>query len=126
MKKKTLLILILFVVVGLIITYYCIRDTTGKPKRAANVPSNATWVGGVDGGVWFLISKTLSTKEFRIKIYNDFTGDMEVDTAFVLDSACSFKEFDSTTLINDLDAYDGKKVLLKSVVGGKNCTLLPK
>ena len=45
------------------------------PKKIANIPAEAFWIGGVDGGQWYLIKNiNKKAKTVHLKIYHDFTG----------------------------------------------------
>lgn len=58
---------------------------TNTPDRIANIPKDAFWVGGADGGQWYLADKIDSTNQtIHFKIYNDYTGDVVVDKVFKL------------------------------------------
>ncbi|HMF73815.1 MAG TPA: hypothetical protein VK616_20180, partial [Flavitalea sp.] len=102
--------------------YVILSKKTGvtQPKRPPIVPSEAEWVGGVDGGSWYQIIKVVSSNTFRIKIYNENSGDLEIDTAFVLNPTCSLKEIDSMTLVKSINGYDGEKILLTIPESGSN------
>ncbi len=53
------------------------------PLRPKTVPNEAYWAGGVDGGNWFLISSA-GQNRYNVKIWNDFTGDLEGKGIFEL------------------------------------------
>lgn len=96
------------------------------PMRASNIPSTARWVGGADGGSWYLIKEMPYSNFFRIKIYNERSGDVEADTIFTLNPECSVKELDSTTLVKSIVGFDGVKILLNLPDKGKRCFLIVK
>ena len=96
------------------------------PDRLATIPDKAVWVGGADGGNWYELSKVVSNNTFKIKIYNDFSGDTIIDTTFVLNPDCLLKEIDSLTLIKNFNFFDGSKVELLLPAQGKRCSLIIK
>lgn len=50
-----------------------------QPERPTDVPDKAFWIGGIDGGTWFLIQKVDSNNiSAFIKVYNDQTGELIV------------------------------------------------
>lgn len=50
------------------------------PDRPQDVPKNAFWVGGIDGGNFIYVVKLDSEEKlFLAKIYNDYTGDIEYE-----------------------------------------------
>ena len=61
-----------------------------------------------------------------IKIYNEGNGELEMDTTFILNPDCSFKEIDSTTLVKSINGYDGEKIGLLLPEKGKRCSLIIK
>jgi len=59
-------------------TYYiCINKNSeiNPPDKLQSIPSEAVWVGGIDGGAWYLCKKISSYKADCI-IYNDNTGEV--------------------------------------------------
>jgi hypothetical protein len=55
-----------------------IPTASGLPgvPRPKNVPLDAIWVGGIDGGVYILLTSVKSTgsERYCAKVFNDFTG----------------------------------------------------
>jgi len=98
---------------------------TKSPERPKNVPDSAQWVGGVDGGNWYRIKKVLSANTFEINVYNESSGELEIDTTFILNTDCTFKSIDSITLAKSINGYDGEKILLLLPEKGKKCFLMP-
>ena len=60
----------------------CKHDQTHV--RPQQVPASANWVGGVNGGVWIECSIDDRNKVNYCKIYNENTGSIEAEGAFVL------------------------------------------
>lgn len=48
-----------------------------SPQRPESVPTDAMWIGGVDGGAWVLLKKNAGDPEYiyRVEIYGDQAGD---------------------------------------------------
>ncbi|MBS1949273.1 MAG: hypothetical protein JST47_16055 [Bacteroidetes bacterium] len=127
MKKRTIIILSAVLIILLLAVYFYIGKPVVKPpERLANVPKQAEWVGGADGGSWYQVTKVVSKNTFRIKVYNEGNGELEIDTTFILNPDCSFKEIDSALLVKSIDGYDGEKVLLSLPEKGKRCSLIIK
>jgi hypothetical protein len=96
------------------------------PARLPNIPKNATWIGGSDGGSWLEIINTINDTAFNIRIYNDENGRLDIDTIFSLTPDCSVKKVDSTSLLNAIDGFDGEEIILSiKGNGGKKCALVP-
>lgn len=47
------------------------RDENGKPTRAAGIPADHKWYGGLDGGTWIHCVPQKDYKEFRCSIYGE-------------------------------------------------------
>ena len=93
------------------------------PIKKPNIPDKAFWVGGVDGGNWYLVKYIHDHKNNAfIDIYNDKTGDLILSKKFFV--VCII---DNPTWIDDLKtqiiSFDGKKILLRATNGKKNCWL---
>jgi hypothetical protein len=127
MKKKTIIILsTIFIILLLAACIYLSKPFAKPPERLANVPKQTSWVGGADGGSWFQITKAISKNTFKMKIYNEVTGQPEIDTTFILSPDCSFKEIDSLLLAKSINGYDGEKILLSLPETGRQCCLIIK
>jgi hypothetical protein len=103
--------------------YYTINYKIRPPQRLSSIPPTAFWVGGSDGGQWYNIVRMISRNKFKIAIYNDFTGQLDVDTTFILNKECDIKEMDSLHLVQKINFYDGERIFLKDKVGSKYCFL---
>jgi len=125
MKKKTIVIVSVAFTILLLAAYFYLGKPIAKPhERLANVPEQAVWVGGADGGNWYQVTKVISKNIFQIKIYNDYTGESEIDTTFILNPDCPLKEIDSATLVKSFNAFDGQKIELLLPKKGKRCSLI--
>ncbi|WP_141733571.1 hypothetical protein [Oligoflexus tunisiensis] len=47
------------------------RDENGKPPRAAGIPADHEWYGGLDGGTWIHCDPQNDLKEFHCSIYGE-------------------------------------------------------
>src|SRR5262245_25741025 len=83
------------------ITFFisCKQTKVKAPDRLANIPQEAKWIGGADGGNWYQVIEIISENAFKIKIYNDGSGELEVDTTFIIHSNCTLKKIDTSTLM---------------------------
>lgn len=55
------------------------------PPRAAGIPSNAVWAGGVDRGSWILCEfQEQSGDRYRCKIFNDYSGTTEASGEYII------------------------------------------
>jgi len=102
----------------------CNTNSTTEPERVNGIPDDAFWVGGADGGQWYVI-KGIEKESLTadISIYNDNTGDLEVDRRFTL-SCNSAYAFNIENLKNEINAFDGETIILSHVdKEGRNCIL---
>lgn len=64
----------------------CSQQAAVAPARPSNVPREATWAGGVDGGNWFLCRPLKRAWNFSCAIYNDDNGSLVHKGIYVLRS----------------------------------------
>lgn len=102
----------------------CSTTDTGEPTRIKGIPENTFWVGGQDGGQWFEI-KEIDKESLTadIAIYNENTGDLDADRQFKL--KCNSKsQFNLDNLKNEINGFDGQRILLKQLdKEDRNCFL---
>ncbi len=89
--------------------------------KVKGIPENAFWIGGADGGNWYLIDNVHDHRNNAIiKVYNDNDGSLIVSKRFIL--ICPS---DNQTLIEELKeeiaGFDGEKILIKSPNGKQPC-----
>lgn len=94
-----------------------------EPVRIKGIPEKAFWIGGVDGGNWYLVDYVHDHRNNAfIKIYNDHDGSLLVSKRFML--ICPS---DNQILIDDLkeqiESFDGEKIYLKSPNKKAGCYL---
>lgn len=91
------------------------------PDRLSSIPIDATWVGGEDGGSWFLVQSIIG-KDVCMEIYDDRTGELLTNGCFTI--SCDIV-LTKKQLIQEIIAYDGEKVIISiETEDGQNCTLL--
>ena len=104
---------------GLLFFVLCSCGQSLTPIKPDAVPPESFWVGGADGGCWIHVSAIDSinrTAHFKIQFEN---GSPWRDT--ILGLNCNSK-INWTTLQNEIEAYDGTMVLLKTTDGNaKSC-----
>ena len=92
-------------------------DASDKPK---NISDKAFWVGGADGGNWYLVdSINKSRKEASIKVYNDYTGELIVSKTFKM-KCINDDGINWDNLREQINAFDGEKIQLE--IKGKGGT----
>jgi hypothetical protein len=123
--KKILLVIGLSAAAFVGLQYFNTKPAKA-PERHPNIPLNATWAGGVDGGYWYQTSQASGVNTFHIKIYNEYTGEIQVDDLFELHSNCSIKGLDSETVTKNISSYNGERIFLKIIRNDRYCSLTPK
>jgi hypothetical protein len=118
-RNKIIAVLMLFV----LNIVSCINNKPMPPQRKGNIPSNATWHGGQDGGCWIEITSASNDSLYTLNIYNDETGEYENGGVFKICSVCSEVNLTTSNLSMLIDSYDGEKVFLKQEVGKRSCVL---
>lgn len=122
MKKRIILSLLL--VVGVIFLSVILLNNLMKlpcdpPKRSENVPKTAIWSGGCDGGHWFeQVGRISVNNRYRIRIYNDYDGNLELDAEFGASDTCK-KVVKDEIIVNKILVYNGEQIILK----GNYCNL---
>lgn len=74
-------------------------NSSEAPNRPANVPQNAQWAGGADGGVW-VQCKAIDKGVLSCRVYADVTGvPMEDEGDFIINGDAVRPIFYSAGLI---------------------------
>ena len=94
-------------------------------RRIGQVPPDAIWVGGQDGGSWFKVNQVLPNSQFKISVYNDQNGQLLITSVFKMDTTCVGVNLDSADLLKHINAFDGTRVLLNIDNHGISCSLVP-
>lgn len=123
---KRILIVAALVVVAFFLYREIFNHYPATHRKVGQIPVDAAWAGGVDGGSWFKIKKVLGEHTFEMQVFNESTGEIEVDTVFRLNDDCVAKNIDSLFVIRNLDSYDGNRIFLTGQRKGKSCFLAPK
>jgi hypothetical protein len=66
-----------------------IESSAEGPARPSGVPEKAIWAGGVDGGNFILMSPARPDGTYLLKVYHDYTGELEFEGAVRPDGASS-------------------------------------
>lgn len=108
-----------------IITFSKCNSNTEAPKRLENIPLEAQWYGGADGGAWITVQESEMTNTFTIKIYNEFNGSLWTEGLFKISDNCSNKLFTKEDITKNINAFDGTRIFLTQSQNGKYCSLEP-
>ena len=113
MKRKLVLILAL-------IFFSCKYSEIEIPIKPDRIPDNAFWVGGLDGGNWYSVKHiNMHANIAAISIYQE-NGDLIISKKFFVMCFEDNQTF-ITDLKNQIEAFDGNKILLKPKSNKKSC-----
>ncbi len=115
-NMKIILLIISIIVIGILVFWFSIRvPNQDEPQRLNNIPQNAIWKGGVDEGFWFELVKIDTVKKtYRIKIYNDYKGELVADADFIKQTNCKDDYPLNNDLINDIIYFEFDKIEMKN------------
>ena len=89
-------------------------NNPGPPDKVEGILKNAFWIGGIDGGNWYVLGNIDTLKRtVNFQIYNEQTGERLL--AKELNLHCNSNSFDWSNLLDNLIAFDGQKVLLRNI-----------
>ena len=121
---KILVLVLVAAIVGSGIYFFTASSEVIVPDRLSNIPEQAKWVGGTDGGNWYEVVDEISTNSFKIRIYNDHNGEILADTIFNVNADCTAQQqFNSETLMSAIMGYNGYDILLDVPKEGTKCYL---
>jgi hypothetical protein len=107
---------------------FCIIDyirfkTFEIPEKVTNIPTDAKWVGGIDGGEWFYL-RSKQDSIYYIEIYDDYTGAKIYDAGFVACKICMEKVDSIENIMLYITSFNGQHISLKILdENNKNCYL---
>lgn len=83
-------------------------EYTSEPERPSNVPAEADWVGGEDGGSYIqCLTYNPKTGLARFIIYNDFSGQVEAKGFYKIADRIYNKKIEFS-----FSTYDGENIYL--------------
>ena len=115
--------LIAFCLVALFVIWFQSRRLAIQPTTTAKIPKLANWHGGRDGGSWVELVDSREDETFRLRIYRDGTGDLEVDSWFSLSENCRGQKVSAVRFHDLVQGYDGKQLAVTPPDGRQHCFL---
>jgi len=110
----------IFIGIGLIAVALagCDKGQEIAHVRPANVPKEARWSGGVDGGNWYLCHPLKTQWHYSCTVYNENDGSVEKSGEFKLESEY-WDDSKNTVVVQDVrsptlayGSYDGETIQL--------------
>jgi hypothetical protein len=115
--KRTVIILSALIGVVLFSVFllnYSMKLPCDPPQKNEKIPENAVWSGGCDGGYWFeQVDYNSVHNYYRIRIYNDFDGNLELDAEFGASNTCKREYKDEKVIVRKILFYNGEQIILK-------------
>ena len=116
--RNFFLITFFFLAIGLgfiagayFVGFYGIHCVTAHiPSRPETVPTNAIWIGGIDGGVFIEISSTTDPKIYNATIYGDYDGSILYSGELKHNGETPFDPGDTSSY----SGWDGHSLILRS------------
>lgn len=96
-------------------------DRNHEPKKPVSIPENAFWVGGVDGGNWYLVHSIHDHRNTAIISVYDEIGDLIIKKKFDVICRVDRPAIWIKNLEQQINGFDGKKIMLKSQTGNEIC-----
>jgi len=104
MKNNMILLMI-----GLMFTMFvCTQSKIESPERLKGIPESAFWVGGPDGGSWFVVTDIGAKDIYCFTIYFDSTAKIWYQGNFKLIG----KHKSLRELKKSLSGFDGERIIL--------------
>ena len=104
----------LVLVMGILVFWYSVRvPNKNEPDRLSNIPKTAVWKGGIDEGFWLdVIGVNAKKKTYRIRIYNDYKGELVMDADFVKQDNCDAEYPLNKTVLEFVSYFEFDKIVL--------------
>ena len=106
----------------------CCHREASRPERFNNIPKEAFWVGGADGGDWYRVDYVHPHKNAaHITIYNDQDGSVIMSKQFILVGVVdtTLEPMFITDLSKQIYGFDGKRIYIKHVKGYRESYMIP-
>lgn len=120
--NKTIILLIAII----LSMTFCKRRNITEPKKNPNLPEDARWCGGIDGGVWIVIHNTEEKNKFQVLCFSDMTGDLIENDVFEFDVSCQKNKILLKEIVDNIDFYDGVIIGLKTTANIREGCFLKK
>lgn len=113
--KIVLLGLTLLAIIVIVIWFKIRVPNESTPNKLSNIPKEAIWKGAEDEGFWFeIISINSTQRTYRIKIYNDYNGELVVDADFKKQDSCKSELPLSKEIIKQIAYFEFDKIEMKN------------
>ena len=111
-------------VLGLLLVFTQLRQPVGTPTKPSKIPEAAVWYPGEQGGSWIELVETKGD-DFRLRLYQDFSGELRLDSWSSLSDNCRALHFAAPDFHRYVRGYDGNVVWLTTKEGRQDCQLKP-
>ena len=90
----------------------CIHRKVEAPPRPSNVPQEAQWYGGADGGCWIIIHDTDTVNRFHVRCFFDSDGELREEGIYEVDTTVTKKTYTAEELRKVILGYTGGDIVL--------------
>ena len=85
----------------------CIHRKVEAPSRPSNVPQEAQWYGGADGGCWIIIHDTDTVNRFHVRCFFDGSGNLWEEGIYEVDTTVTKRTYTAEELRKVIIGYTG-------------------
>lgn len=111
---KRIVVTVSVTMIALIVGLWFISRIPNGPKRFANMPTDAVWIGATDEGFWFSVIFVDSIRQIaRIQVYNDYNGKLMMDANYKLHDSCKIIPFTKENILKNICYYNHDNIMLK-------------
>lgn len=119
-----LIALVVACVVSLILILGHLKDPVGAPAAVSPIPTTAVWYAGKGGGSWLeLLEASESGRDFHVRVFADYTGQLELDSWFSLSANCEEMKISKEEFHKRVRGYDGTVIYLTMPDGRQDCRM---
>lgn len=106
----------------LVLTMVSCSSQQREVHRPENVPENAQWVGGNDGGAWIYIDQKIDNKLFNVTVWFE-RGQEWTSGKHELICPCMTESYGIDEIRELANSYTGNMLKLKKLCYGNSCFL---
>ena len=109
MKNKVFISSVMLVIILASIVTFFVRSFNNnnyEPNRLPNIPKEAIWKGAADEGFWIdVIDVDPIKRTVRLRVYNDYNGELALDADFLEKSNCIITPFTKDYIRKNIFAF---------------------
>jgi hypothetical protein len=112
----------LYFIIFIVIAACSVKNDKGYwPKKPIDIPENSFWAGGIHGGNWYVVHSIHNHRNSAIISVYDEEGNIVVKKKFGVICRLDKPVIWIKDLEQQINGFDGQKILLKSPTGNEIC-----